>query len=372
MVDVGIDPVTGKRRQRSKGGFATRKEAEKALAKVATEVNEGTYSAPTKVTFRVYAVNHWLPAIKSTVRPSTVRNYTQMVDHLLPRLGALRLDAVTPAHLNAVYAELLTSGRADGKGGLSATTVHQVHVVAHRMLKDAVRWGLLGRNVADAADPPRPRRVEMNVWSPEELRTFLTNVTHERLYPLFVLAATTGMRRGELVGLTWDDIDLDTGRLRISRAIVVVRHEVIESEPKTARSRRSVALDPGTVAVLRRWRKAQLEERMVMGSGWRDDRGFVFTWPDGSTVHPSVVSRTFTRLVKKHKLPKLSFHGLRHSAATAALVGGVSPKVVSDRLGHSTVSITLDIYSHVLPAMDEHAASVISDLVLPLASSSTS
>lgn len=366
VVDVGADPATGRRRQRSKGGFPTRKEAEKALAKVNHEVNAGVFTAPARVTFKEFADNTWLPAVKATVRPSTERNYSQVVRlYLTPRIGGLRLEAITPAHLNAVYGELLDSGRDDGEGGLSTRTVRQVHVVAHRMLKDAVRWGLLGRNPVDAADPPSVTSPELRVWSPEELRMFLENVSAERLYPLFVLAATTGMRRGELMGLTWDDVDFENARLSINRARVVVRHEVVDSAPKTARSRRTVALDPGTLGVLRTWRKHQREERLLMGAGWRNTINHVFTWPDGEPVHPSVVSQTFTRLVRKHKLPALSFHGLRHTAATAALAGGLSPKIVSDRLGHASVSITLDTYSHVLPAMDEHAAAVISGLVLP-------
>ena len=366
VVDVGADPATGKRRQRSKGGFPTRKEAEKALAKVNHEVNTGVFTPGTKVTFTSFVDNTWIPAISATIRPTTLESYKFICrKYLIPRIGSLRLDAITPAHLNAVYAEMITSGREGGKSGLSTRTVRLAHITVHRALRDAARWGLLGRNPADLADPPAVKRKEVQAWSPDDLRTFLTLSADEPLHTLFTLAATTGMRRGELMGLRWSDIDFVASRLAVNRAVVVANGKAIESEPKTAKSRRSVSLDPGTVAALKARRRQQLEERMVMGAGWKDTSDTVFTWPDGSPIHPDVVSKTFERLVTSYKLPRITFHGLRHSAATAALVGGIPAIVVSERLGHSSVSITLDTYSHVLPAMDEHAAAVISGLVLP-------
>lgn len=365
-VDVGNDPATGRRRQKTKGGFRTRKDAEKALADVINAVNTGTYVGGTRATFREFAENTWLPAIKSTIRPTTFASYTFVVNkYLVPRIGSLRLSEITPAHLNAVYGEMLESGRTNNTGGLSTRTVRLAHVTAHRALRDAVKWGLLGRNPADAADPPMVKRPEMKSWSPDELVTFLTEATGERFHTLFLLAATTGMRRGELVGLRWSDIDFATNRLAISRAIVVANDQMVESEPKTTKSRRTVALDPATISALKAWRHQQLEERMLMGAGWQGTTDAVFAWPDGSLIHPNIVSKTFDRLVKKHELPRITFHGLRHSSATAALVGGVPAKVVSERLGHSSVGITLDTYSHVLPSMDEDAAAVISALVLP-------
>jgi integrase len=268
--------------------------------------------------------------------------------------------------LNGLYAALLADGnRSHDDRGLSPRTVRCVHTIIHRALKDAVKWGRLVRNPADAADPPRKSatsRPEMTTWSAAEVRAFLDHVAEHRLFAAFVLLATTGMRRGEALGLRWCDIDLDAARLSVVQTVVAVNHEVQIGSPKTAKGRRTVALDPGTVAALREHRKRQLEERLLMGAGFTD-RGLIFTMPDGGPLHPERFSRTFDREIGKTALPRIRLHDLRHTWATLALGAGVHPKVVQERLGHAGVSITLDVYSHVSDGLHADAAALVASLV---------
>jgi integrase len=202
----------------------------------------------------------------------------------------------------------------------------------------------------------------MKTWTAAELRRFLAHVEGERLYGAWVVAATTGMRRGEVLALRWRDVDLTLGRLSISQQVTTLGNRPVVSSPKTAKSRRLVALDPATVEALRGHRVAQAEERLLMGPGYRDE-DLVFAWPDGRPIHPDVFSQWFDRHLQAAGLPRIRLHDLRHTHATLALAAGIHPKVVSERLGHSTISITPDTYSHVSPGLQEEAAVRVADLV---------
>jgi integrase len=257
------------------------------------------------------------------------------------------------------------------RAALSPRTVAYVHTILHRAFRDAVRWNLIVRNPADQADPPRGRpteRVRARTWTGEEIARFLDATADSRYSPLWRLIATTGMRRGEALGLRWDDIDLSEGRLSVNRTLVQVgdyRSGDTGSAwgtPKTARGRRAISLDPETVAALRAHRSRQHQERLAAGSLY-GDQGLVFCSRIGHPMHPKVVSNQFRKAVARHAMPYLSVHGLRHSWATLALQAGIHPKIVQERLGHSTISITLDIYSHVNPAMDADAANTVAALI---------
>jgi integrase len=246
---------------------------------------------------------------------------------------------------------------------LAPKTVRNIHGALHAALGDAVRWDYVARNVAAAADLPKGMAPEMQVWNPEQLRAFLDHVRDDRLYAAWLLLATTGMRRGEVAGLRWVDVDLDTGRVSPRRPRVVVNHQVLVSEPKMAKGRRSIALDPATVAALRDHRRWQLEDRFAVGPGW-EDSGLVFTWPDGRPLHPERFSKWFEQHTRAAGLPKIRLHDVRHSYATAALAAGIPAKIVSERLGHANIAITMDTYSHVLPGLDEQAAGTVAQLIL--------
>ena len=258
--------------------------------------------------------------------------------------------------------------------GLDRRTVSYVHTIIHRALKDAVRWGRLARNPADAADPPRSGQKSDGIqsWDAPTMRRFLdaSRAEDDRLYPLWVLLATTGMRRGEAVGLRWADVDLDSGRARVLQTLVQVGSKVSVGEPKTTQGRRGLSLDPATVSVLREHRRRMAQERLLVGPDF-NDLGLIFHKPDGTWLHPNAVSEVFLRRGASYGLPRLTLHGLRHTWATLALERGIHPNVVQERLGHSTITITLGIYSHVSPTLHDEAAALVADLVLPSATNSS-
>jgi integrase len=240
-----------------------------------------------------------------------------------------------------------------------------VHAIVRKSLTDAVRWGLVARNVADTAEPPSAKAAKApppRTWSAGELRAFLERVAEDRLYALWLTYATTGLRRGEALGIRWSALDLDAGQLSVRTERVVVAGVVHESEPKSARGLRTVALDARTVAALRAHRKRQPEERVAWGPAYEDD-GLVFCRENGTVLHPSTVSKRFGQLVAGLDVPRVSLHGLRHTWASLALQAGVNPKVVSERLGHAAVAFTLDRYSHVMPGMQEDAAARVAALI---------
>jgi integrase len=347
-----------------KGGFRTRKEARDALLQAQAALRSGTFVEPSRRTVSSYLLEEWLPENQPPrLRPSSYANYTNYTRfHVVPRLGDVELQRLTPSNLSGFYRALLTDARRDGQG-LAPKTVRNIHAMLHRALKDAVRLGYLVRNVADAVTPPRASSPEMQVWTPEQLRAFLAHVRGDRLYALWLLVATIGMRRAELAGLRWIDVDVAAARLSPRRPRVVVNYVVHESEPKTRMGKRSLALDPATLAALQEHKGRQDQERTEVGSGWRDS-GLVFTRPDGSPIHPDLITDWFRRLARGAGLPPIRLHDVRHSYATAALAAGVPAKVVSERLGHATIAITLDVYSHVIPGMDEAAANAVASLIL--------
>lgn len=368
-------PGTAERRQTRRRGFPTRRAAQAALTKTLRDLADHSYVPPARQNFRDYLTETWLPAIRSSVRSSTFDSYARNVRvHVAPKaIGGVPLQRVDAAMLNVLYADLLTGL---DRAALSQRSVAYVHVILHRAFRDGVRWNLLSRNPADAADPPRARpadRVRARVWSAEELTRFLELTADSRYAMLWRLVATTGVRRGEALALRWSDVDLRTARASISRSLVEVGDyarggggNLEFSPPKTNRGRRSIALDGDSVVALRTHRVRQNEERLRIGEDYQD-QGLIFSLPDGRPVHPKVASNLFRKAVTRHEMTPLSLHGLRHTWATLALQAGVHPKVVQERLGHATISITLDIYSHVNPGLDAEAADTVAALLRPRA-----
>jgi integrase len=366
--DVDPDPLSGRRRQRTRGGYPTKKAAEQALAEAIGQWRAGQLPRRSTHTLGHYLQAEWLPAVKPRLRASTWANYRTYADaYVVPVLGGVKLQALTPVQLNHLYARLLERGRrkptTSGRTGLAPKTVRNVHVMVHTALHDAVRWGYLARNVAEAADPPAARSPEQRVWSPAQLRRFLDHVRDDRLYALWLLVATTGMRRGELAGLRWADVDVEHATVSPLIPRVVVDHQVHDSAPKTERGRRRLALDPVTLEALGEHRTRQAADRQAVGRGYHD-LGYVFAWPDGRPLHPDNITGWFQQHTRAAGLPPIRLHDVRHSYATAALKAGISAKVISERLGHASVAFTLQVYGHVIPGMDADAATTVADLIL--------
>jgi len=366
------------RRQEFHSGYATRKEAETELAKVAGAIAGGSHIEASKLKVDDFLYQHWLPTVRPTVRATTYLSYLCHIEHhLAPALGQIPLQKLSPTRINALYAKLLNEPRVsrtlpknrkkDEKlRPLAPATVRRIHATLHRALRDAVRWNLIVRNPADAADPPRAvgcAGAKVQVWSSSDLKRFLSFERASRFYPLWLLLLTTGMRRGEAMGLRWQDIDLDGGTIAICQTRVQLNYQTVTSTPKTQKGRRLVALDPATIKVLAallgtRKKECAQEGRCV------EPTDIVFTDERGEPLHPSRCTHLFRLASKKAGVPQIRLHDLRHTHATLALSAGVHPKVVSERLGHANIGITLDTYSHCLPALSEEAACRVAALVV--------
>jgi len=276
----------------------------------------------------------------------------------LPRIGHIKLVKLSPLDLQRLYADRLDSG-------LSSTTVHHLHVVLHRLLKQAVRLGINSSNVTEAVDAPRRTLLEITTWNAEQVSRFLAAADEHYLAVFWRLALLTGMRRGELLGLKWEDIDLDRGSLAVRRTLSRGKGGTWElSQPKTASGRRSIALPASCVTSLRKHKATQNAERLRLGEIW-DDQDFVFTNRTGGPLHVNSLALQFAKLTKATALPKIRFHDLRHTSATLLLAQGVNPKIVQERLGHADISMTLNRYSHVTPDMQRLAADALDEAFSP-------
>jgi integrase len=309
-------------------------------------------------TLRTY-ISIWLAGTEGSVRSSTLEKYRGDLErHVLPCLGTVPLQRLGPQDIQRRYSELIASG-------LSPTSVRHVHAALHRALGQALRWGLVTRNVADLVTLPQLQRTSWQVLSADEVRRLLAAAATDRLEAVYVLACTAGMRRGEVLALRWRDVDLERGTLAVTGSLQRSSAGLTITEPKTARSRRLVVLSSLAVEALRRRQRRQVDERSLSGSLWLD-RGLVFTSAVGGPIEPgNLLRRSFWPLLDRAELPHVRFHDLRHTAATLMLSRGVHPKVASELLGHATVGITLDLYSHVSESMQREAARAMDDLLTP-------
>lgn len=350
-----VDPNTG-RRLTKRGKADTRSQCERDLREAIRKVESGLASIDERITVREYLVDRWLPSIASTVRRMTAKRYGEVVRlHIVPELGGIRLAKLSPLDVQRYYAGRLAAG-------YSPSYVRYDHAVLHRALGQAVRMRVIDRNPTDLVDPPRVVKPQVTAWDALEVSKVLDvadGPSGGDLAALWRLALMTGLRRGELLALRWEDVDLD-------RAHLAVRHTLLPAgggawelgEPKSASSRRTIALDGSCVAALRKHRAAQNAERLRLGGIW-EDHGFVFTTEIGRPLYPSTLLTRFQRLVEAAGVRKIRFHDMRHTCATLALIQGVHPKVVQERLGHSKIAMTLDRYSHVTEGLQRDAAESI-------------
>jgi integrase len=361
-VVVDVTPAgAGARKQVRRRGFPTKAAALEVLRELVDQGEKGTYTPPSRLTFGEY-LEGWLGRLPvEGLAESTIANYRRLVRvYLRPRLGDVRLGELTPVMFDDLYAEL--TGR-----GLSARTVRLVHTTASKALSAAERQRQIPTNPARSATPPRAaaaKRKQLTVWTAEELRRVLEVIDPgDGMHVAVAVMAMTGLRRGEAVGLRWDDVDLEGGRLTVRRSIVAVDGQDIErDDTKTGTSRRVVDLGPETVARLRRWRSTQNEYRLRMGAGWQG-RGQVFTTATGEVLDLRSFGRRLGTLARRAGVPVIRVHDLRHTHATLMLAAGANPRTVADRLGHTSVAFTLDVYAHVLPTQQADAAAALEALI---------
>jgi len=365
VIDVGRDPQTGKRRQQWRTVSGTKKDAERTLRELLHSLEVGSYVKPSRMTLGQWLQEWCQSYVAIHCSPRTAESYQSEVRrHLIPALGAIPLTQLHPQHLQNYYSQALTSGRADERGGLSARTVQYHHRILSEALGHAVKMELLARNVAEAADPPRPEHKSMATLVPEDIPQFLEAAQETPYYVLFYTALYTGMRLGELLGSRWCDVDLDMASLSVAQALYKRSGVCKMVEPKSSRSRRRIALSPSLALLLRQYKAEQQSQKILAGKPLADS-DLVFSHSDGSPLDPGVVSHTFVKVLGKAGLPHIRFHALRHTHATLLLKAGVHPKIVSERLGHANIVITLDTYSHVLPGLQERAAEHFDKMLAP-------
>lgn len=347
QVYTGRDPVTGKKTHTTRTVRGTKKEAELALAKLINAVETGVDFNATKMTFAEYT-DRWLKSKHTKVRPKTIERYSDLMRlHVVPIIGGTPLLKLKPLHLEKIYEEAIARG-------LSPQSVLHIHRVLFTALKQAVAWQLIPRNIGEAVTPPRPERREVKAMTPNDVIMILEAVANTNLEIPTVLALGTGMRLGEVLGLRWADIDLEKNSARISQTIQQTGDGLVFVPPKTHRSRRSVSLPAFVVKALRKHKKEQSERRLIVGSAWHD-LDLVIERGDGRPVRTQSLSSRFAKKMKNADV-SLTFHGLRHGHASLMLAAGVNLKVVSERLGHSTIGITADLYTHVADEVHEAAA----------------
>ena len=350
-------PITGKRAFK-RVTAATKRECEALLREAIHAAENGKSRFGDRASLAEH-LDQWLASVEPTVRPATLHRYADIARrHVRPDLGQIKLVKLTPLDLQRLYATKLESGP-------SATTVQLVHSVIHRELKQARRWGMVDRNVSELVDAPKGRVPDVVTWNAEQAARVLAGAESTDLAPLWHLVLLCGMRRGELLGLMWDYIDLERGTLAVRRTLGRVSPGAkCELGPsKSAGGRRSIALPPSCVGALRKHRAAQNAERMRLGPAW-EDRGFVFTNGLGAPVHIIALMGRFDKLVKAAGVPRIRFHEMRHTCATLLMAQGTHPKIVQERLGHSDVSMTPNRYSHVTPTMQRQAADALDQMLL--------
>lgn len=351
---LGYDEL-GKKRYKWFGGHATKKEAEKTLTQKLQEINTGSYFEASDDSFGSY-MTRWMEDKRTTIRPNTYRSYAWLVNlHIVPSLGHIPLSKLTPAHLQTFYSKL---GKKDKP--LSNRSIQFAHTLIHEALNRALKWGLVGRNVAEAVDPPRVEKNKGTSWTPGQTVAFMEEAIQNKYGIAFELAIYTGMRKGEILALHWEDIDLDGMTLRVRYSLTFVKGEALFQQPKTERGRRSIALPESLVLSLRRHKALQARERLQMGSAY-NNHDLVVCRATGAPLNPRNLDDSWYSLLKKTQLPKIRFHDLRHTHASLLLQQGVHPKIVSERLGHSNINITLDTYSHVLPGLQQQAATLFGE-----------
>ncbi len=356
VYDLPMDTTTGKRRQKSQTVKGTKRDAERALREVLVSIEQGSYVKPNKITLGEW-LDQWCESfvVMNTTRRTYV-SYRSIIDrHLKPGLGSIALSRLEPQQIQSYYAEKLARGRFDGKGGLSNRSVLYHHRILSKALEQGVKMGLVVRNVAKLITPPRVARAKINVLDAEEASRFLDIASSTMYYPLFATLLYTGLRRGEAIALKWKYIDLIRLELNVVESAYRIRKEFIIKEPKSLHSRRAVSLSPSLAALLLEYREEQEFMRKQLGNTLTDE-DFVFSWPDGRPLDPDAVTQAFHRIAGKAGLKNIRLHDLRHTHATLMLKAGIHPKVVSERLGHANIGITLDTYSHVLPGIQEAAA----------------
>jgi integrase len=362
VLNTGKDPTTKKYKTQWFTIKGTKKEAEKRLSELLLQLDNGTMLRPSKTTLGEYLKNWLSDYAKPNLTPRSYERYESITRvHLIPGLGNIILTQLRPDHLQSIYTAKLNSG-------LSALTVRYLHTVLHKALQTAVKHGLTGRNIADAVDIPRTLRSDMKTWDEYEVNIFLDAAKGSPYYELFYLALFTGMRRGELLALRWQDIDFLFAQISVNRTLHRLQGgkygdgSYIFTQPKTERSRRTIALSPSVILMVKSYKERRTALFNKLGRSVKDE-DLVFCSAEGQPMRPNTITRAWANLATQAGVKVIRLHDARHTHASLLLKQGVHPKIVQERLGHASIQITLDTYSHVAPGLQEAAANQFDKLI---------
>lgn len=354
---IVIDLVDGAGKRRRKWHTfhtTSKRKAEEECARLVTQLKGGNYVEPTKQTVAEF-LEEWLGFIKPAVSAKTHERYAEICRKTIaPQIGSVVLAKLKTDRIDAALSKMLQEGRRDGAGGLAPRTVHHARRVLIKALGQAVTWERLAKNPASATTAPKVSRARMTAYDASQTASLLAALRGTRMHVAVLLAVTCGLRRGEIAALRWRAIDLDAKVLAVVESAEQVKGSVVYKEPKSGHAR-TVAMSATVVAELRAHRARQAEEQLRLGLRPAGD-SFVVAQIDGAPLQPRSITHEWVRLVQRTDLPRIRFHDLRHSHASQMLAAGVHPKIASERLGHSTIAITLDLYSHVMPGMQADAA----------------
>ena len=350
--DLGRDPVTGKREIRYHSVKGTKREAQAALTRLLAEAQQGSYVDPTKTTVGEF-LKRWQDWSRGHVSPKTHERYRGLIaKQILPYVGNLPIQKLKALHLTDLYVKLQRDD------GLAARTVGHVHRLLHRALVHATQWGVTQQNAAGLVRPPLVASTELEIIREAEIGAVLQKLRGRAMYPIAALALATGMRRGELLALRWQDVDLDCGKLRVERSLEQTKAGLRFKSPKTKHGRRSISIPPSVVSELRAHWKAQQEQRLALGLGKAPDDALVFSTWDGQTRSPNALTKEWSVAMAAAGI-NASFHSLRHSHASSLIAAGIDVLTISRRLGHASPSITLSVYGHLFSNTDDRAAEVV-------------
>ena len=362
-ISLGKDSATGKYISHYETVSSNKKDAERRLNQLINDLGKGLYIRPSKTNLREYLESWLSDYCMPNLSPRTYELYSYVCNnHIIPNLGDIPLVELKPQHLQRLYAE-------KHKSGLSNRTVQLIHVTLHKTLKNAVKTGLIIRNIAEAVDTPKIQRPEMRIMNESDVHLFLEYTKDTPYFALFYTALFTGMRRAELLALRWSDVDLTLCQLSVTRSMQYLnsgdlQNRITFKEPKTSKSRRLIALSPSTTIILAEHRAKQDELRHSLDYPPLSEDDLVFSHYDGTPMLPNTITHAWIKLTRNCGLPGVRLHDARHTHASLLLKQGVHPKIVQERLGHGSIQITLDTYSHIIPSMQQAAAAKFDDIVL--------
>ncbi|EDS78284.1 phage integrase [Clostridium botulinum C str. Eklund] len=352
LVYVGLNEK-GKKKYKRKRGFKTKKECEAALAELINQIEKGSIITNDKMTVKEY-IEYWLETYpKNNCSPSTYKRYKFFIKDIINYIGKHKLSKLNPMIIQKFYEDLLSDRN------ISNNTVIKTHRMLHLALKHAQQWQLINNNPCDLVTPPKATKQEMKYWQPDEINIYLDILKEEFLYPAIFLAIQTGCRVGELCAIKWSDVDLIDKTIRIDKTLQRIDCKLALKYPKTQNSIRTITLLETAITFLKNLKKNRIEKKLKYGI----ELDYVLCWEDGRPIDPHYISQHFPKLLDKYNLPKIRFHDLRHSHATLLLKAGVNAKIISKRLGHSTVAFTLDTYSHVSTKMQKEEMSKVENLL---------